>query len=146
MTWANPEQSLGSMFSTDAELGRMSRGFSKAHLFSSCLIQIIYLPVNQLNHHVDALNYVVMTQNCQFCLSYPEGVNRVSISSDTHVLTFHTQSYHAAALLWIPYLGWLFTHILRGSHAAVHELTTDGLLACAACRKSSFFLAGYVGI
>lgn len=52
------------MISTDAELGRMSWGFSKAYLFSSHLIQIVYLLVNRLNHHVDALNYVVMTQNC----------------------------------------------------------------------------------
>lgn len=96
--------------------------------------------MNSLNHHVDA--HVVLTQNCwhEFSTGTEQGLHS-SISSDPHVLTFHGQSYQAAALLWIPCPSWLFTHILRGSHAIVHEGTTSGLLASVHVKKLwlSFF-------
>lgn len=142
MTWANLEQSLGLMISTDADLGRMPQGFSNAHLFSSHLIQRIYLLENRLNHHADALNYVLLTQNCQheffqrdwtgtalFHQQWPTCAHFSHIDLSCSCIAYCMQ-------LWIAYLAWLLTHILRGSHAVVHEWTTDGLLAYGACRKT----------
>lgn len=74
MSWANSEHLLGSMTSTDTELGQMLWGFRTADLFCFGPIRIIPLLGNRLRFHSDALNCVVLTQNCRH--EFTRGTNR----------------------------------------------------------------------